>query len=102
MPTAWFKPKRFGYGATPVNWQGWVASTVFALVLGGLGLVFAVLARSQASPIYLVACVGAILLVTVGFMRLARARTEGEWRWRWGREADRYAPIARGSSGSQL
>ena len=30
----WFKPKTHGYGATPVTWQGWVASGAFvALVI---------------------------------------------------------------------
>ena len=24
MTTYWFRPKRYGYGATPVTWQGWV------------------------------------------------------------------------------
>ena len=95
---AWFTPKRFGYGATPRNWQGWVASTVFALVLCGLSLVFVVLTRSDANPIYLGACLGLIALVSAGFVWLARARTDGEWRWRWERRLAGSTPIARGSS----
>jgi hypothetical protein len=33
MAEYWFKPKRYGYGATPVTWQGW-AVTRMALALG--------------------------------------------------------------------
>jgi hypothetical protein len=28
----WFKPKRYGYGATPVTWQGWCATAAFVVV----------------------------------------------------------------------
>ena len=28
----WFRPKRFGWGLTPITWQGWV----YALVAAGL------------------------------------------------------------------
>ena len=27
----WFKPRRYGYGATPATWQGW--ATILALPL---------------------------------------------------------------------
>ena len=30
--TAWFGPKRFGWGWTPVSWQGWVVTIAFSLV----------------------------------------------------------------------
>ena len=37
----WFKPKTYGYGATPVTWQGWaiVAGFVAAVVLLAWGLI---------------------------------------------------------------
>ena len=35
----WFKPKRFGYGATPTNWKGWAVS--FAYLLAIIVLFFA-------------------------------------------------------------
>lgn len=30
--TAWFGPKRWGWGWSPASWQGWVVTAVFALV----------------------------------------------------------------------
>ena len=47
MTDYWFTPKRYGYGATPANWKGWVATLAF------IGLVFVlplVLAASQQNP----------------------------------------------------
>lgn len=41
MSKPWFGPKKFGYGLTPVSWEGWVVVLVIALGFAGLGLVFA-------------------------------------------------------------
>ncbi|HXF53234.1 MAG TPA: hypothetical protein VNK52_03835 [Hyphomicrobiaceae bacterium] len=86
MGEAWFKPKSYGYGATPKNWKGWVASTVFALVLSGLAVGFVALTRSGAHPVFLGAWLAASLLTGAACVRLARAKTDGEWRWRWRRQ----------------
>ncbi len=84
MARFWFKPKRFGYGARPVTWEGWLLALSPALVAvigtwwlaahGGIediprvsALLFAVLAAS--------------VLVTL----VSRQKTDGAWRWRWGR-----------------
>ena len=32
MTHYWFKPKRYGYGATPMTWQGW-AVTIAAVIV---------------------------------------------------------------------
>jgi len=29
----WFKPKKFGYGATPSTWEGWAVKGVYGLVV---------------------------------------------------------------------
>ena len=31
----WFKPKRFGWGLTPVSWQGWIYVLIWILLLLG-------------------------------------------------------------------
>ena len=54
----WFRQKKFGYGATPNTWQGWVVVIASsALVIG---------------------------LVVVPSVLITHAKTEGGWRWRWG------------------
>jgi hypothetical protein len=71
----WFVPHAFGFGATPVTWQGW------ALTLGFVALVAAV-ARLLPGNEPKVA-VG--LAVTVLFVVICWRKTDGGWRWRWGR-----------------
>jgi hypothetical protein len=94
MPEAWFEPKKFGYGATPKNWKGWVASTAFALVLCATAAAFVMLTRSGTGPIYLGAWLAVMAAVTGGFVWLARVKTDGEWRWRWRRRLLGPSPFA--------
>src|SRR5205085_12407877 len=86
MTQYWFKPMSHGYGATPANWKGRVASLAF------LDLVFLVpclRVASQQNPgstlggwvIGVWALMVAVLVA--GFVWLARAKTDGEWKWRW-------------------
>ncbi len=86
---SWFKPKSHGYGASPANWKGWAAT--FAFLLVELVLVWILLLRpilETGEPtlgqfVFWAFCSGAL---TVGFVWLTKAKTDGEWRWRWGRE----------------
>jgi hypothetical protein len=40
MKRGWFGPKRFGWGASPASWEGWVATLVFVIALIGVSLLF--------------------------------------------------------------
>lgn len=79
--SAWFRPKRFGFGASPSNWKGWVATLVFiaALPLSRLGLhaLLAPSAANIASPVF-------IGLAVAAFVGLVWLKTDGDWTWRWG------------------
>ena len=33
IPEPWFKPKRIGYGLTPITWQGWCVTFLLIVVL---------------------------------------------------------------------
>lgn len=71
---AWFAQKRYGYGATPVRWQGWalVATYIAAMLgIGSSGL------PTDALIILLVATTAAFIVITL-------QKTRGGWRWRWG------------------
>lgn len=72
--TAWFAPKRYGYGAgLPINRQGWLATAGFLAALAANA------ALLEGTPRRI-----GTLALAAGFVALAYARTEGNWRWRWG------------------
>jgi hypothetical protein len=81
MTTYWFRPKRYGYGATPVTWQGW------ALILGVVAAMVAVsfylrLTEPHFWALALLIAFDMIALATLFIV--CRHKTDGEWRWRWG------------------
>ncbi len=81
MTQYWFRPKRFGYGATPITWQGWAVTiaTVLAMVAVNSGLPL-VGRHHWTLPAMLAFDVLALAFLFV----VCRRKTEGEWRWRWG------------------
>lgn len=85
MSEYWFKPKTHGIGATPIHWKGWAAILAYAAVVAVLSLFFLVPPPGQrvGAP-HAFLWLGLVMLVTYGFLRVGKARTDGEWRWRWG------------------
>ena len=81
MTAYWFKPKRYGYGATPTSWQGWAVTlgTVAAMVAVSLFL-------RLTEPHYwaLAALIAFDVLALAFLVFVSRRKTDGEWRWRWG------------------
>jgi hypothetical protein len=71
----WFAPKRYGYGATPISWQGW------ALTLGFVAIMILIAITFAARPVQLIAVA---VPLTVAFMVICARTTRGGWRWRWG------------------
>ena len=81
MAEYWFKPKRYGYGATPVTWQGWAVTlgTMCAVVAASLCL--RLTAKSPWSLAVLILFdVAAIAALGI----ISYRKTDGGWRWRWG------------------
>ena len=81
MTEYWFRPKRYGYGATPTTWQGWAVTigTVAAMVAVSLYL-------RLTEPHYwaLAALIAFDVLALVFLVIVSRRKTEGGLRWRWG------------------
>ena len=81
MTTYWFRPKRYGYGATPVTWQGWAFTLGTAAAMVAVSLSLRLTERHHWALAVLIAfdllALGALFVV-------ARRKTDGEWRWRWG------------------
>jgi hypothetical protein len=81
MSTYCFKPKRYGYGATPVTWQGWLVTlgTVVAMVAVSLCLRLTI-----KNPWALAALVVFDAAAISALAIISYRKTEGGWRWRWG------------------
>lgn len=73
----WFAPKRYGYGATPITWQGW------ALTLGFVGILILISVNFAKRPVQMVAI---LIPLIVAFIVLCARTTRGGLRWRWGDE----------------
>jgi hypothetical protein len=78
----WFKRRRYGYGWTPVVWQGWLAILTF------LAIVFGALFSLKGAPRNTFSKELALFLISVGLvliLLLIIARLKGpKPHWRWG------------------
>ena len=71
---AWFVPKRYGVGASPATWQGWLATAVYAALLAA-ALRFLPNISSKAAT--------GIGLTSIFFV-MSILKTDGGWGWHWG------------------
>ena len=83
MTQYWFKPKRYGYGATPVTWEGWVATVVLAVIVAG-SIVAMNLLVDRANVVAWLTWAALVAAAIFLFAQFSRRKTDSEWRWRWG------------------
>ncbi len=57
----WFKRKVFGWGLTPVSWQGWVYTLVWVLVMTGPFTFFISSEKVIEAMVWIVASIGALV-----------------------------------------
>jgi drug/metabolite transporter (DMT)-like permease len=80
----WFKRKLYGWGWTPVTWQGWLATLVYV----GLAVLFALTIDENSPPQEVVfTFVIPVVLLTIAFIRVAYKKGESP-RWQWGRDGE--------------
>jgi hypothetical protein len=77
----WFKPKTYGYGVTPITWEGWAVVAVYVLAIFASTLLLANPERSIWTWLAWFAVVG---VVTAAMMAISLSKTDGTWQWRWG------------------
>jgi hypothetical protein len=80
----WFRPKSFGYGATPVTWEGWLL-TLASVVVTGAAILVTILAEMHNWPdrrIYQVICLIVVAVTQIVTIIVSRLKTSQEWRWR--------------------
>ena len=83
MPRYWFRQKKFGYGATPDTWQGWVLSIVSAALLLVVVVTGPSIQDNALRAVWMILGSAAILVPTI---LIAYLKTEGGWRWRNGND----------------
>jgi hypothetical protein len=73
---AWFRPKRYGYGASPANWKGWAFLGAMIVLLWAM--IYALVpGQMTAFTVGLVVWLAVVFAVTIG-------KSSGRWLWRWG------------------
>ncbi len=82
MTEYWFKPRQFGYGVTPITWQGWLVTVATLIVVIGSAMMVPLFADKTR---WVFVIVPIDLLAIVALLIVSRLKTDGEWRWRWGR-----------------
>jgi hypothetical protein len=80
----WFRPRSFGYGATPITWEGWAVTLGSAIVT--VGAIFAIVISEARNwpdrrPLQ-AACLIVFVATLIATIVVSRAKTDGEWRWR--------------------
>lgn len=80
----WFKPKTRGYGASPANWKGWLATLAYVFGVLVFSLLWFGLNRRASTVSIGEWAVGLSGLVAASlvFLVVAKRKTQGEWRWR--------------------
>lgn len=72
----WFAQKRFGYGAVPVTWQGWLTTLAYLVMIAAIAL--------EVPGDFLKA--GLMLPLSAVYIYFIWTKTDGGFAWRWGRE----------------
>ncbi|MDX9913654.1 MAG: hypothetical protein RBS77_03680 [Candidatus Moranbacteria bacterium] len=76
----WFKAKLFGWGWTPVTWQGWLITLIYVALL----ILFALtIDENSLDREVLFTFVLPVVLLTITFIRVAYKKGEKP-RWNWG------------------
>ena len=83
----WFRAKRHGWGWTPVTWQGWLLTALYAIAVGAWAIYLttapeAIVGGDRGAALLWSAW--PILLLTVVFAGVCWIKGERP-RWRWGK-----------------
>jgi len=83
MGQYWFKPFKFGWGAYPVSWQGWIVILFLVSFCVGLFVELPVIFRSKDFGVLL------LFVFTAYFFKSTLIdKVDGGLKWRWGKESD--------------
>jgi hypothetical protein len=77
----WFRPKSFGYGATPISWEGWTVTFVSLIVTMSASLiaVFAEIHKWPDRRVLQAACLVVFVATLIATIIVSRLKTKGRW-----------------------
>lgn len=79
----WFKPKTYGYGWTPITWQGWALVLGYVLVMV---LIFLDINQNQINTNKTVINFITPFVVGTGFLIFICYKKGGPAKWQWGKK----------------
>lgn len=82
MKTLWFKRKTYGWGWTPVTWQGWGITIGYIVIM----IVVGIFLDPDTHPDLIWIFVSSIIVLTVLFIYIAY-KTGEKPRWQWGNDS---------------
>lgn len=86
MGRYWFKRRRYGWGWTPVTWQGWVTVLLWlAIVLGAGATILDVPEEQSRQEVGFFLTF--VLIATLTLLRISYAKGPKP-HWRWGKSAE--------------
>lgn len=78
----WFKRRRYGYGWTPVTWQGWLVIILFMAIVLSASVVLGDTPRNTLSSDVLIYI--ALLFMAVVLLVFISVKKGPSPKWRWG------------------
>ncbi len=79
----WFKPKRYGYGFTPVTWEGWLATLILVVLIFVSAYIngfFTSQIENKGEFRFLLD----VLVLTTLFSLISKNKVRDKLGWRWG------------------
>ncbi len=86
MSAFWFKPKTYGYGATPTTWEGWACVLIYVVLVAVAINVPGVREKTFADWL---GSIAAIIVATALMIWISGKKTDGGLHWRWGQHQSR-------------
>ena len=78
----WFKPRRYGWGARPITWEGWLFVIALFVFLAGVSIYV----RNNYDNLAVCLLWLAIMFIAAfAAISFAKRKTNAPWRFRWGR-----------------
>ncbi|MFW6285533.1 MAG: hypothetical protein ACOC16_00005 [Nanoarchaeota archaeon] len=71
----WFKPKKYGYGASPTTIEGWLLLLLFII-----SVFITIIYLIQNKILFFIA----LLILSSLIIFISKIKTKGDWKWRWG------------------